>query len=103
MFLAPLLLALAVAQVPPSESSPQFYPALRWKQHDVDHWLSIVENGRLSELAEALWCLYYADDRSARILDALRSVEKQSPNAVVRRIADPILCQGQVDHEQIDS
>jgi hypothetical protein len=71
---------------------------LHWAQKDVSEWLSIVRRGG-RDVREALWCLFYADERSPRVLDALREIEKSSTNDEARRIADAILCHWRAEHE----
>lgn len=103
MFFGPLILAISALQVSPSQAASRFFPALRWKERDVGEWSSIVESGPLSQIGNALWCLYYADERSTRVLNALRSVEQRDSNVEVQRIADSILCQWHVEHQPIDA
>jgi hypothetical protein len=102
--IALLPLALACPQQPAQDPLAQlFLPRLEHGSRPASEWLDRLRAPRDdADRRDALWCLYWQDDRGALVIDALRALLR--PSADERRLdlsreADAILDDWGVEHE----
>ncbi len=75
----------------------EFVPALQHGSRSVAQWIEELQHG--AHPLDAVWSLYYADDRSAAVLAALKDALAPSRTPECRMAADTILCQWRIEHE----
>jgi hypothetical protein len=79
-----------------------FVPALNYAERPVEFWIDELEQtqGRSSR---AVWCLYYHDDRSPRVIDALKRWLRRWVHAELDtpRVIDTVLNEWGVEFEPL--
>lgn len=91
------MLASIVAAFVSVAQAQEFVPALQHGSRSVAQWIEELQHG--AQPLDAVWSLYYADERSAAVIAALKDALAPSRTPECRMAADTILCQWHVQHE----
>ncbi|TAJ18970.1 MAG: hypothetical protein EPO68_07025 [Planctomycetota bacterium] len=95
----PLASILLTAAQDAGRPNSDFTPALDHASRSVSEWSLLLDDER--EAANAAWCLYYADDRSSAVVEALK-LALATPLAPTAHVPiDTILCEWGVAFEAL--
>src|SRR5882672_7548848 len=65
-----------------------FLPYFEHTKKSLTEWMAKV---RRTESADALWCVFYKSDRSAKVVDLVKEMSSKFSDSPVRRAANAIL------------
>jgi len=85
-------------QSPPPEPPRKFVAALDYAQKSTMDWVAELHRRQLAS-TDALWSLYYIDDRSEAVVAALERCCKESTDRVARCVSDTVLIAWQIPHD----